>query len=404
VWVRGIDYYELLGVERDASPAEIRSAYRALAKAMHPDAGGTAGAFRLLREAYETLVDPDRRGDYDRGDHDDPPVRSRRSHAGRYDDGDHDSDDHGGGRYDDSHGEHGDDHSDDYYDEHGGRRYDRGSRGRSRGFRPEPVHEPALPVFGPEAIPWWDEVRRVRHVALEPRTGPGQAVALGVAGGSAFLVLVLAVLGAPAWVVIVFLLAGGAATVEVGRRHLAAQRIDREFTAEFGDRTTFGQPGAEPDEIAERLTADLLARYLTRIPGVRICHGLAAEEGSVFADLDHAVLCGRRLVLIESKWWLPGHYDVDANGAVLRNGNRFRGGAVRLPERLAAYRALLPDADVRGALLIYPSRAGNITVGNGIGHTPERFVREVGGWLAAEASTVDRDMFRTLLRQVVTPG
>jgi hypothetical protein len=227
---------------------------------------------------------------------------------------------------------------------------------------------------------------------------------LAVAGAAVFLVLATALLGAPAWLLILFLLVGGAATVECGRRHLAAQRIDREFTAEFGNRTVFGSPGTEEDEVAERLTADLLSRYLTRIPGVRICHGLAAEEGSVFADLHHAVLCGHRLVLIESKSWLPGHYDVDGAGTVLRNGHPFRGGSVHLPERLAAYRALLPDAEIRGALLIYPGRAGTITVGDGLGHTPERFVRELGGWLAAEPSTVDREIFATLLRQVVSPG
>ena len=240
-------------------------------------------------------------------------------------------------------------------------------------------------------------------MVLEPRTGPSRTVVLAVAGGAAFLVPATALLGAPAWLLILFLLVGGAATVECGRRYLAAQRIDREFTTEFGNRTVFGSPGSEEDEVAERLTADLLSRYLTRIPGARICHGLAAEEGSVFADLDHAVLCGRRLVLIESKAWLPGHYDVDGSGTVLRNGRPFRGGSVHLPERLAAYRALLPDAEIRGALLIYPGRAGTITVGDGLGHTPERFVREIGGWLAAEPSTVDREIFGTLLRQVVSP-
>jgi hypothetical protein len=217
-------------------------------------------------------------------------------------------------------------------------------------------------------------------------------------------VLLLALVGAPAWLVILALLAGGAATVETGRRHLAAQRIDREFTGEFGDRVVFGRPGDEPDELAERLTADLLAKYLTRIPGVRICHGLAAEEGSVFADLDHAVLCGHRLVLIESKLWLPGDYEVDDTGEIFRNGHLFRGGTVRLPERLAAYRALLPDVEIRAALLIYPSRAGKITVGDDIAYTPERFVPEIGAWLATEPSTVDREVFRTLLRQVTTPN
>lgn len=365
VLVRGIDYYELLGVARDASQDEIRSAYRALAKAMHPDTGGTAGAFRLLREAYETLTDPERRQYYDRGE--DPD----------------------------------DDEPDDEPDEPDDEPPPRPRRAAHR-TRAETPHEPALPVLRPETIPWWAEARKDRHVVLVPTTGPSQAVALGTAGGAAALVLLLAVVGAPGWLVIVVLLAGVAATVEVGRRHLAAQRIDREFTTEFGNRVVFGRPGAEDDEVAERLTADLLARYLTRIPGVRICHGLATEEGSVFADLDHAVLCGHRLVLIESKLWLPGHYEVDEDGEILRNGHRFRGGVVRLPEHLAAYRALLPDVELRGVLLIYPSRAGEITVGDGIAHTPERFVQEIGGWLAADPSTVDREIFRALLRQVTT--
>jgi hypothetical protein len=384
--VRGIDYYELLGVARDASPSEIRSAYRSLAKAMHPDAGGTAGAFRLLREAYETLNDPDLREEYDRGDTPDDEPDWPESTTGRQ--------------------------AQEQGDTAGWRARDQGytadqNTGRSRGssrsrFRDETPHEPTIPVVEPDTIPWWDEVRKDRHVTLVPRTGPTQAVTLGTAGGAAAVVLLLALVGAPAWLVILFLLAGGAAAVETGRRHLAAQRIDRAFSTEFGDRVVFGRPGQEPDELAERLTADLLARYLTRIPGVRICHGLAAEEGSVFADLDHAVLCGHRLVLIESKLWLPGDYEVDDAGDILRNGHRFRGGVVRLPERLAAYRALLPDVEVRGVLLIYPSRAGDITVGDGPGHTPERFVREIGGWLAVEPSTVDRKVFRALLRQVTS--
>ncbi|HEX6354148.1 J domain-containing protein [Actinophytocola sp.] len=364
--VRGIDYYELLGVARDASQDEIRSAYRALAKAMHPDAGGTAGAFRLLREAYETLADPEQRAEYDSDDSlddgpDTPDIETDRTETTW---------------------------------QH--------RQNRSRRFREDESYEPALPVLEPETMPWWHDVRKVRRVVLAPRTGPSQAVALGVAGGVAVLVLLLALVGAPGWLVIMALLAGGAAAVETGRRHVAAQRIDREFTAEFGDRLVFGRPGTEPDEVAERLTAELLSLYLTRIPGVRICHGLAAEEGSVFADLDHAVLCGHRLVLIESKLWLPGHYEVDDAGEILRNGRRFRGGVVRLPERLAYYRALLPDVELRGALLVYPSRAGEITVGDGVAHTPERFVAEIGAWLATDPSTVDRQVFRTLLRQVTT--
>jgi hypothetical protein len=169
----------------------------------------------------------------------------------------------------------------------------------------------------------------------------------------------------------------------------------------------FGSPGEEPDEVGQRLTAELLEAQLTRIPGVRIFHGLATEAGSVFADLDHAVLCGRRLVLIESKVWLPGHYDLDDAGGLRRNGHRFRGGAARLPDWLAAFRALLPGLELRGVLLLYPSRRGEITVGDAPAEVPPmvpgRFVRDIGAWLAADPSTVDREAVRTLLRQVVTP-
>jgi formylglycine-generating enzyme required for sulfatase activity/curved DNA-binding protein CbpA len=65
------DYYSILGVPRDASEAEIRRAFRARAKTLHPD-GKPAdereeaqAEFTLLTEAYETLRDSDRRAAYD---------------------------------------------------------------------------------------------------------------------------------------------------------------------------------------------------------------------------------------------------------------------------------------------------------------------------------------------------
>lgn len=42
------DYYELLGVPRDADVETITKAYRKLARVSHPDGGGNAGMFRLL--------------------------------------------------------------------------------------------------------------------------------------------------------------------------------------------------------------------------------------------------------------------------------------------------------------------------------------------------------------------
>lgn len=60
-------YYAVLGVDPASSDEEIRVAFRRRAKDLHPDAGsGDANAFILLKRAYDTLSDPDRRADYDR--------------------------------------------------------------------------------------------------------------------------------------------------------------------------------------------------------------------------------------------------------------------------------------------------------------------------------------------------
>lgn len=66
------DYYRTLGVSEDASPDELKRAFRKLARDSHPDANPddpTAEArFREIAEAYEVLSDPDKRRAYDRGE------------------------------------------------------------------------------------------------------------------------------------------------------------------------------------------------------------------------------------------------------------------------------------------------------------------------------------------------
>ncbi len=59
------DPYETLGVQQDASPEELRRAYYAGAKRLHPDVGGDAKDFAELASAHALLADPARRAEYD---------------------------------------------------------------------------------------------------------------------------------------------------------------------------------------------------------------------------------------------------------------------------------------------------------------------------------------------------
>lgn len=69
------DYYEVLGISRDASDDEIRKAYRKLARKYHPDVNKDPDAeqkFKDVKEAYEVLSDQQKKANYDRYGHADP--------------------------------------------------------------------------------------------------------------------------------------------------------------------------------------------------------------------------------------------------------------------------------------------------------------------------------------------
>lgn len=59
------DYYKILGVPRTATTAEIKKAFRKLARTHHPDAGGDEAKFKEINEAYEVLSDDKKRELYD---------------------------------------------------------------------------------------------------------------------------------------------------------------------------------------------------------------------------------------------------------------------------------------------------------------------------------------------------
>jgi len=75
------DYYEILGLNKDCSHDEIKTAFKKLAREHHPDKGGDKEKFQEIQKAYETLSDPEQRSEYD------SPSPFGRSSFGRSDDG-----------------------------------------------------------------------------------------------------------------------------------------------------------------------------------------------------------------------------------------------------------------------------------------------------------------------------
>ena len=63
------EYYELLGLQKGASDADIKKAFRKKAHQLHPDKGGDKAKFQEINEAYQVLSDPQKKAQYDQFGH-----------------------------------------------------------------------------------------------------------------------------------------------------------------------------------------------------------------------------------------------------------------------------------------------------------------------------------------------
>ncbi|MGH3094719.1 MAG: J domain-containing protein [Streptosporangiales bacterium] len=409
------DYYELLGVSRDADAAAITQAYRRAARSSHPDTGGNAGMFRLLQVAYETLADPAARRAYDATLDDTGDAAA--------DDGDADAV-HAQWTFAD---------------------------GTSRSA-----------VFDPDELSWWSEVDPEASPRVVPPYRQGAwpaaiavaafllctaamlassvvaaalAVALAALVGSAYrrgrtgaehpavevaaTIVVLCGAGAylyfgPPVVAPVLGAASFAAMVVaavLAYRYGSGRRLDQVADEEAVAMVEYGTPGtgtqADNDAVGQRIGADTVW-MLTALPGTRVFHGLRIPGRS--GTLDHAVVCGRRVALVNSRYWEPGRYAWTPHCTLLRDGKHFAGGDVRLGDAVSAYAGIGGKAvEVRGYMLVAPSRPGRVLAATGAGGTvtvgdPLAVVEAIGAWFrgSADSDLVDRRLLvRMYERRVV---
>lgn len=401
----------MLGVARDADQEEIKRAYRAAVKKFHPDAEGNSYFFRLIQQAYETLNDPDRRAAYDRaGPKEAAPQPPPPAQPSQWTGG------------------------------------------------------PSVPAIPYDEIPWWSRVNPDARIRWRARLRPatiGFAVIgglwlvlmvfglvtdiLGNAGYYGYLVFAAVVLPT-LWCVLSALfgrkpprpalfwsLAAGVALIGLAyyaqTQHIAtakpstliryalgalivpffagwyarsrgAQKIDWQANLWQLRGGWQGANARSADlEQAASLTADLLSRYLTQIPAARVFR----DPVGFGRNVDHVLLCGRRMVLITSVVWPAGDYTVGRGGDVLLDGRPVLSGSLGVSAALRSARRHFPTATLRSVVLVWPDQPGQplrtswkptetyaVT-------SPEVLVKDVGGWLAERPNTVHRGLFRALV-------
>lgn len=352
-----VTHYEVLGVPTTADTAEIKKAYQRRLKTSHPDVGGSTGLFRLVQEAYEVLSDPARRAAYDRTPNEtDSGNAANTGHQSRNQE----------------------------------QRHSRSNSSRRRteqAFadmedppalipwtgRPVEYQPPLVPASGERAkirrpAPRWTRTWRTVFVVIgSVCTFPPlfstiwyfsttQSNANWLLMGLTCLLFTALTVGF--WYVVAKLpkwwttrqrpappevLASAFLVEEIINRPVHGVPGRGLSVGRFGDKAEIGAEG-------ERRTARLItASVLPAIPSARLINGLR-WPGSEHADLDHAVIAGNRIALIDSKMWADGVYWWD-NKQLFRNGRELK--AFGLGAGVEAIRAAYPGFVVQGWVVLH---------------------------------------------------
>jgi hypothetical protein len=360
-----VTHYEVLGVPTTADTAEIKKSYQRRLRTSHPDMGGSTGLFRLVQEAYEVLSDPARRAAYDR-----TPKDRNSGHAGGT-------------------------------SNQGPRQERSRPQPDSSRQKPEPafadMEQPPIPPawtgpaveYRPPLVPPSGEPQKIRRPApLWTRTWRTVFFVLGSVFSIPLLISTIWYFSTtqsnPNWLAmgLTCLVATGltagfwfvAAMLPkwwTTRRRPAPPAVlaSAYLIEEIIGRTVHGVPGrglsvgrfgerAEIGAEGERRTARLITdSVLPAIPAARLINGLR-WPGSEHADLDHAVIAGNRIALIDSKMWADGAYWWD-NKQLFRNGRELK--AFGLGAGVEAIRAAYPGYAVEGWVVLH-SPSGSLTL------------------------------------------
>ncbi|WP_435084577.1 nuclease-related domain-containing protein [Gordonia hongkongensis] len=143
--------------------------------------------------------------------------------------------------------------------------------------------------------------------------------------------------------------------------------------------------------VGEQKSHDLFIAELARFhatDGVQIVHGLR-YPGTEHADIDHALVCGDRVFLIDSKLWMPDDYRWYGDAILAGPADNPRLIRSSFGDAVAKFATIVAPAKVNAAILVHASRPGRLTVDNTLAghHPPMRLAADglddVITWLAA---------------------